>query len=334
MSITAKELAQRLNLSEAAVSIALNNKPGVSPATRQLVMEAAEKYGYDFTRISGKHRRTGTIVFAVFRKHGAVVSETPFFTELRDSIEKTCKELGYRLSVQELSDDETLAGKIDDIVYSDCIGILLQGTEMHLEDFRTFAQIRLPIVLLDVYLSGIKRDCVLINNEQGAFLATDHLIRSRKKQPGYLRSSYSICNFDERADGFYKAVRKHGYPVSQSIVHRLSPSIDGAYADLLELLRGGEPAAECYFADNDNIAIGAMRAFREMGYRLPEDIAIVGFDNIPMCNYTEPSLTTVNVPKQYLGEMAVRRLLEVQQAKQFVPLKIEVSTNLVKRRSV
>lgn len=334
MSITAKELARKLNLSEAAVSIALNNKPGVSTATRQLVLEAAEKYGYDFTRISGKQRQTGTIVFAIFQKHGAVVSDTPFFTELRESIQNTCRELGCRLTIQYLYDDDELTDKIDDIVYSDCVGILLQGTEMHREDFRPFERIRLPIVLLDVYLSSIKRDCVLINNEQGAYLAADHLIRRRKQQPGYLRSSYSICNFDERADGFYQAIRKHGYPVSQSIVHRLSPSIDGAYADMLELLKSGEHVGGCYFADNDNIAIGAMRAFREMGYRIPEDVAIVGFDNIPMCNYTEPALTTVNVPRHYLGEVAVRRLLEVQQAKQFVPLKIEVDTNLVKRRSV
>lgn len=334
MGITAKELAKKLNLSEAAVSMALNGKPGVSTETRKTVIEAAEKYNYDFTRISGRARAAGSITFALYRKHGAVVTDTPFFSELSEGIQQKCKERGHKLNITYLYGDETIGKQVEEIRYSDCMGLILLGTEMRPEDFGPFEELNIPLVLLDVYLDNARRDCVLINNVQGAYRACDYLITRTKKQPGYLRSSYPISNFEERADGFYKAVRAHGMSSSKSIVHSLTPSIEGAFADMTELLGRGEELAECYFADNDLIAIGAMKALQKAGYRIPEDIAVLGFDNLPMSSYVEPSLTTINVPKRYMGEMAAERLIQLLNARQFVPIKLEVGTNLVKRRSV
>ena len=85
--------------------------------------------------------------------------------------------------------------------------------------------------------------------------------------------------------------------------------MDGAYSDMLELLKAGTPTASAYFADNDWIALGAMKAFKKMGYRIPDDVAVVGFDDIPFCTVIEPSLTTIRVPKQSMGEAAVSRLM-------------------------
>lgn len=334
MSITAKELAKKMNLSEAAISMALNGKPGVSTETRKLVLETAEKYGYDFTRISSRPQATGTIYYVIHRKHGAVVSDTPFFAELSESIQHKCSEAGYKLSISYTYADQDLEKQVDDIRYSDCIGLILLGTELSIEDFRIFDRLSIPIVLLDSFLQDMKRDCVLINNVQGAYLATEYLIKRTQKQPGYLHSSYSINNFADRKEGFKKAVRAHGLSFSKSIIHTLTPSIEGAFADMTEYIQQQEDLAECYFADNDNIAIGAMKAFQKAGYRIPEDIAIVGFDNLPMCSYIEPSLTTINVPKHYMGEMAVERLISLLHAKHFVPITLQVNTNLVKRRSV
>ena len=102
---------------------------------------------------------------------------------------------------------------------------------------------------------------------QGAFNATVRLIHKHIGQPGYLHSSYPIHSFEERCEGFYRALRKNGLPSSKSVVHLLSPSVEGAYADMLELLEQNTPLASCYFADNDNIAIGAMKAFQHKGYK-------------------------------------------------------------------
>jgi len=334
MGITAKELAKELMLSEAAVSMALNNKSGVSTKTRQRVLEAARNRGYDFSKITQEKIPSGTVYFIIFIKHGAVVSETPFFSQLTEGVEKECRNAGYKFSICHLYDDSDLEKEMGSILYSDCIGIILLGTEMTKEDFHIFEHIRVPVVLLDTYHDSPKMDCVLINNVEGAFKATSHLIKKCKKQPGYLHSSYSIFNFEERADGFYKAVRKNGMSTSNSITHLLSPSVEGAYADMKDLLSRQEPIAECYFADNDAIAVGAIKAFKEFGYRIPFDISIVGFDNMPFSAYIDPGLTTIHVPKQYMGSTAAKRLITVLSENEFYPVKIEIETSLLQRGSV
>jgi LacI family transcriptional regulator len=103
---------------------------------------------------------------------------------------------------------------------------------------------------------------------------------------------------------------------------------------MLEVLDRGDPLANCYFAENDLIAIGAMKAFKQRGYRIPEDIAIVGFDNISEGQVMEPALTTVNIPRTYMGRVAVRCLINAIQDGVPHHIKVEVSTDLVIRSSV
>jgi LacI family transcriptional regulator len=204
---------------------------------------------------------------------------------------------------------------------------------MERSDLAPFLSCGIPFVLVDNYFEDLTLNCVMINNIQGAFLATEYLIRHSHSQPGYLRSSYSITGFDERSDGFFKAIRKNGMSTSQSIVHYLAPSAEGAYADMKELLNHQEPLADCYFADNDQIAAGAIRALQEAGYRIPQDISVIGFDDMPLCTYLNPPLTTIHVPKQYMGEMAVKRLAEIIVHPSASPVKIEIATSLLKRKS-
>lgn len=273
MSVTAKEIARELNISAAAVSMALNNKPGVSTATRKKIIEYAKERGYDFSRIEEKNPAKseilGTIAFILFRKHGAVVSDTPFFSQLSEGIDQGCKEFGYHLNIHYLYEGEDVAALLDTITRIGCKGIILLGTEMQPQDFAPFTGTTLPLVLLDACFDRLSVNCVMINNVQGACQAASYLINKCKTQPGYLRSSYAICNFDQRADGFYKAIREHGMATSKSQVHLLTPSTEGAYSDMLELLNQGEEPARCYFADNDLIACGAIRALTEKGYRIP-----------------------------------------------------------------
>lgn len=333
MSVTAKELAKALNLSEAAVSLALNNKPGISTATRQRVLKAAREMGYDFTRKAILHDRKGVICFAVYKETGIVVSDTPFFSSLSEGISIRCKKEQYDLVVKYLYEGEDLPEQIFRLKTGRFSGIILLATEMELPTLRHFENFQTPLVILDSCFETLDYTCVLINNTQGAFLATTHLIRKHQTQPGYLRSSYAIGNFEERANGFYKAIRASGMSPAKSIVHRLSPSEEGAYADMKSLIQAGEELASCYFADNDHIAIGAMNALKEAGYRIPEDIAIVGFDDLPVCEYLSPPLTTVHVPKLFMGEIAAEQIIQILEGAGSIPVKIQIGTTLKKRKS-
>jgi len=331
--MTAKELAKKLGISAAAVSMALNNRPGVSAETKKKVLAAAKQYGLDLLQFADKQSDDHTICFILYRRQGAVVGDTPFFSQLTEGIESECQKSGCKLHISYMQKEDEIKRQLADILHLGCSGIILLGTEMTREDYIPFSDLNVPLVLLDVYFDKVGHDCILINNVQGAFLATDYLITRTKKQPGYLHSAYSIANFEERADGFYKAIRHHGMSTSKSIVHRLTPNVEGAYADMLELLESGEELAPCYFADNDWIAIGAMRAFLEKGKKIPDDISIIGFDDIPFASYINPPLTTVHVPKKYMGEMATRRLINIIQTPGQFIVKIEIETQLVPRSS-
>ena len=315
--------------------MALNNKPGVSDDTRKTVFKAAVKYGYDFARTSENKRTNGnSVCFILYKRQGAVVGDTPFFAEVSEGIEAGCKQSGVKLQISYIYKGEDAARQLEDIVYSGCSGIVLLATEMLPEDVEIFAKLPIPLVFLDAYYDTLPFNSVLINNMQGAFLATDHLIAKTKKQPGYLHSAYSIANFEERANGFYNAVRHHGLSTSKCVIHRLTPSVDGAYADMLALLDAGEETSPCYFADNDWIAIGAMKAFQAKGVRIPEDVAIIGFDDVPLAGFIDPPLTTVHVPKRYMGETAAKRLVEIIRDKGHSPVKTVIQTKLIIRGSV
>lgn len=334
MAITAKELAAQLGLSAAAVSMALNNKPGVSESTRERVLKAAREADYDFSRTrTPAVEKRGSIICFLYVRHGAVIRDTSFFSSVTGGISDACRARGYDLNIQYLY-EENVRQTLRSLPETDTKGVILVGTEMRQGDFAPFSQFSLPLVVLDTYFEGINRDCVLINNVQGAYLATNYLISRRKQQPGYLRSSYPINNFEERADGFYKAIRHNGMATGASIVHLLAPSVEGAYADMLALIRQGEPLAGCYFADNDDIAAGAMRALKESGYRIPEDIGIVGFDNTPLCELFDPPITTIHVPKQAMGALAVKKLIDIFTGPPLPQTKTELETTLVKRGSL
>lgn len=333
-TITAKELARQLGLSESAISLALNGKPGVSRETRRMVLEAAREHGYDFSRrAAAGEKKKGSICFAVYRKSGAVVGDTPFFSELTDGISVSCRREGYECMIRYLYEDEDLAEQIYELREARFAGVIVLATEMEEQTLPLFDRIGIPLVFLDAYFDRPEYNFILINNNQGAYQATKYLIRKCHAQPGYLRSSYWISNFEARADGFYKAIREAGMSTSQSQVIRLAPSQEGAYADMKEQLRQEKPV-KCYFADNDLIAIGAMQALKEAGYRIPEDVSIVGFDDISSSQYVSPPLTTVEVLKPYLAETGVTRVVQMIEGKNPQPLKIEVFTRLIRRKSV
>lgn len=335
MSITAKELAKMLNLSSATVSMVLNQKPGISEKTRTLVLETAKAHGYDFSKLSAAtEHKNGVIQLIIYKKHGAVVSDTPFFSELIEGIENRCKTANFEFQISYFYEENDVEEQMGELLDNDRKGLLLLGTELDMEGFEPFSRLPVPLVVLDTYFEDLNCDSVLINNVQGAYRATSHLIEKGFESVGYLHSSYSIGNFEERADGYYKALRHHRISTDHPYVLRLSPSVEGAYEDMTRHLKEGCPVAPAYFADNDWIAAGAMRALKEAGYRIPTQVSIIGFDDMPICAITDPPLSTMEVPKKRLGKLAVEQLIKKINHSTRDVVKIEVSPSLRERYSV
>lgn len=334
MSISAKELAEKLNVSAATISMVLNHKGGISPATQERVLNGAKEYGYDLSKYYLYNEETRNICFLNYKKSGKVVSDTPFFAEIAEGISNACKAKNINLSIDYIYGSNPIAPQLKELSNKEFCGIVLLATEMEQEDFEPFLSLSCPIIVLDCYYDEIQFDTVLINNIQGAYNATGYLARQGFQRIGYLKSSVRIANFDERADGYYKALRHYNIKKNQDHVLELSPSMEGAYTDMQELLTGNIPLAEAYFADNDWIASGAMRAFQEAGVRIPEDVSIIGFDDVPICSFLSPPLTTMHVYKHELGALAIEQLLNKVNSTSRTPIKSELSATLVERASV
>lgn len=334
MSISAKELAKKLNVSPATISMVLNNKAGISSSTREMILSAAAEYGYDLTRHASHIEEIYNICFLIYRKSGKVVSDTPFFSDLTEGISNACKAENLNLSIMYIYGGEPVAPQLKTLLEKEYHGILLLATEMSQEDFAPFLKLTCPLVVLDCYYENLPLDTVLINNVQGAYVATTYLAESGFKKIGYLKSSFRIANFDERADGYYKALRHFQIKKDSAFALALAPSMEGAYYDMKELLDQNIPLADAYFADNDLIAAGAMRALQEAGIRVPEDVSIIGFDDIPICNFLSPALSTMHVQKHDFGILAVDQIQSKIANPLRNPVKLELSTKLVARSSV
>ena len=268
------------------------------------------------------------------KEHGEVVGDTPFFFQVIEGIETTCRDAGYRLQLFYFNEVAPAAEQIELINNSGCSGVILLGTEMFLEDYRPFQSLHVPLVVLDSYYDELPFTTVLINNARGAFLATNYLVSEGHRNIGYLQSARAISNFEERADGFFRALRQNEIKKNMSYVFRVTPVQGVAYREFSRILDTHPALPTGFFADNDIIALDCIRALKEHGYRIPDDVSVVGFDDIPSCQLLEPPMTTTCVPKSFLGAQAMHQLLRLFADPILPPVKVEISTELVKRSTV
>ena len=330
-----KDISLKSGVSLSTVSLVLNNKPGISDATRRKVLAAAAELGYqDYTPRGRSKRNAASLQFIFYKKHGLIATDTPFFANVLEGVEAAAKDAGYQLLVTYLNEPGGVEKQLQKVMSSNSVGVILLATEMTRNDMEPFTRLGVPVVVLDSYFEELTLDCVVINNMQGAFMATRHLCEKGHKHVGYLKSKVPINNFLERKDGYKKALKACDVPYEPEMAFLLGSTVEMAYFDMKAHLARAPQLPTAFFADNDNIAIGAMRALKEAGYRIPEDVSVVGFDDIPFCELIDPPMSTVRVPKQAIGRMAVDRLVTRLDQDPQERIKIEVHTDLVERASV
>ena len=309
MGVTGKDVAQYVGVSAATVSMVFRNKPGVSSEVRGRVLAAAQALGYEYTGTAGT-RQAGVIQLIIYKRHGKVVSDTPFFEHLTKGVADEVHRLGFQLSITYFYGTESAAEQLRGIKSTKCAGIILLATEMHTDDLAIFESLNVPIVLLDNWFPSKRYDAVVIDNRRGAMYATQYLIKCGHTRLGYLHSKVGIRNFLERREGYLGAVgsiKKPGNDSAQRIV-RVGTTIESAFEDMSAYLAIDPVLPTAFFADNDIIAAGCIRALLKAGYRVPEEISVIGFDDMPICQLIEPQLTTMAVPKESMGALAVERL--------------------------
>jgi DNA-binding LacI/PurR family transcriptional regulator len=188
----------------------------------------------------------------------------------------------------------------------------------------------LPVVLIDNRLDYTPINCVNSDDEQGAYLAARHLIQAGHQQIGVIAGPESWPSNQRRVHGYRHALAEAGLPVN--VVHVDRTTIDSG-EEAYGRLTARCPSLTGICAVNDSMAIGAIRQAQKNGRQVPDDLSVVGFDDIDWAALNNPPLTTINVPKQQMGKEASRRLLSLLDNSDPAPVEIIVSVQLIQRES-
>lgn len=329
MKPSIKQLSLITGYSPATISNALNNKQNVNSETGKKIWKVARETGY-INEIS-----ISNIRLIVCRTHGKVLNDTPFFSSLISGVESECRAQGFATIISHLDTTDPLFDSLLKQIISDrSAANLVLATELTEAEAGMFLNSESPIVLVDTWFEGMDFDTVGIENTDSTFKAVTHLINYGHKSIGYLKSNATINNFIYRGYGYRRAMHGNGLQIHSKYTVLLTPSMEGSYKDMKEYLSGRPELPTAFFADNDNIALGACKALQDCGYRIPEDISVIGFDDMPFCEIATPPLTTVRVFKQVMGEEAVRRLVQVIKSGKMIKVKTQICTEFIERESV
>ena len=309
MAATMRDVAQQAGVSIKTVSRVVNNQGEIADSTRQRVLEAIEDLGYRPSRVARAlvTQRTHTI--------GLVVGDitNPFFPEIAKGVQDAARVSGYNVFLcntdgnpeQELSTLESLADHAVD-------GIIIYPSYESIQNLTTFAAHYRPLVVVNYPFDHSDVGLILVDNHKGARLAVDYLVDKGHTNIGMLTGIQS-ASLDKvrRIQGFRDALYAHNLSVVEDwIVPGLDPTFDSGYQATKNLL-SEHPQITAIFAYNDLLALGAIRACNELGRSVPDDCAIIGFDDIQWASTSTPKLTTVRVDKYGLGQRSMNRILEM-----------------------
>lgn len=325
-----KDIADRLGVSTATISRALNDKPGVSDELRQRVHELAAELGFAPNMVARNLAggRTDAVAF-IFHRQAFPVSSDPFYFLIMRGVERELDRAGYHVvlsTVGNKPDGDNLRvvreRRVD--------GLILAGPDIDPSLVLSLTHLGLPAVLVDNVMEHTPMDCVLCDDREGARLAVEHLINHGYKQIAFVGGPTSWLSTREREKGYESAMRAASLP--GKVVHEIATTVDAGLAASRKLFAARDRPAAVY-AVNDAMAMGVIQAAREAGLSVPVDLAVAGFDDVSIAASTDPPLTTVRVDKEIMGELAARRLLELIENRQQPYCRVIVGTTLIIRQS-
>jgi LacI family transcriptional regulator len=328
--ITIKEIARLANVSQSTVSKALNNRPDISANTRRKILELAEYYDFSPNAFGKglKSRTTGNLG-VIFCREQKPLSGNPFYSRVLEGIEGEVAVNNCNLILQLLSVTHPVVfpkmvreGQVD--------GVILVGN-IRKEFIQLIQNSNTPLILIDPSFQSDQCHQILIDNEHGAFTATSYLITNGHLRIGFISSDISRLSFQQRLEGYLKALKFHGIKPDDSLI--VAGGEEQGYEHVRRLLQL-KKAPTAIFSANDINAILGYNAARDMNYRIPEDLSLIGFDDIDLAKMVSPPLSTIRVYKEELGSIAIRMLLKIVKGEDRYIQKTVVPVKLIERSSV
>ncbi len=331
-NITQKEVAEQLGVSVATVSRVLNDQPGVSSELRVKVLSAMQDLGYR-PNVSARNLATAKshAVAFVVHMHSGKASEDPFYSHIMTGAEAYLAQHDYHIILTTVDDVSSVQSQLFSLVQEQRVdGLILAGPHLPSPFIMQLLVTQAPVVLVDNRLMEMDVNCVLADNEGGAYAATRHLLDQGHKSVVFLSGPQDWISNEERVLGYSRALR--GVGQEPRILHAPSTTMEDGYR-LMEQALQQWPDLSAVCAVNDSVAIGAMRAARRAGRQVPQDVAFTGFDDISWASISEPSLTTVHIYKRRMGQLAAERLLDSIENPDASATRTIVATKLIVRES-
>ncbi|NLX69819.1 MAG: LacI family transcriptional regulator [Clostridiales bacterium] len=327
---TIKDVAKRAGVSTSTVSRALSGKVPVDKETREKVMEAVRALNYQPNILAKglKEGRTNTI--------GLIIPNicNPVFPAVARGVEDVARENGYTVVLCNTDEDMAMEINYVEKLQNRWVdGLIFATAREESEHIIKLKQQDFPVVLVARHM-GQSVDAVVVDNYKSSVEAVNYLIETGHKKICIIVGDRNLILYRERLEGYKYALESAGLPVVSEMILDVSGRDDNGYNAVKDLLKRGV-VPDAIFATSDPRAIGAIRAVKDCGLKVPDDISVVGFDDLDISSYIDPPLTTVSQPLYEMGAQAARRLIGIINGEKNEKSKLMLmSTKLVIRKSV
>ncbi len=336
MSTTIRDVSKRAGVSPATVSLVLNGRAGISEATRLLVLKAAEEMGYTIP-LKNTQKKYGRIIrFLKIARHGHIINRNHniFIADYIEGLEKEASVYGFSLEVRNYKkfDPEIILRDIDTVPPA---GVIVLATELNEKDILLFKNSRIPIVFMDASHPVSSFDFVDMDNAGAVFSIIEAFKERGHERVGLVKAAVETRNFNQREKNFYDAMSYFGLPVDKEWIYTADSTYENAYFDMKKQLAEVQKFPTALFCVCDIIAYGCMKALKEQGVRIPENLSLVGFDDLPSSQLTEPPLTSIKVSKVRIGRRAFQLLKRRMDSTEPLPYeKVFIGGELIIRQSL
>lgn len=324
------DVARRAKVSRTTVSRVLNGKDDVNEETRRRVLEAIKELNYRPSALARSlvKQKTDTI--------GVILSDItdPFFSRIIQGAEDVAYKFGYGIVYASMRWDPEIKHNYVSFLRNGRVdGLIMMGHTVGNEDYvREMVEDKFPLVLVEYWIENLKANFISIDNKGGGYLATRHLLGLGHRRIAHVAGHKNAQVSQERLAGYRQALEEAGKLYDESMVVYSDFTTEGAIPVAKKLLSLPErPTA--IFAANDLMAYGVIHAARELGLRVPQDLAVVGYDDIELASLVTPPLTTIHQPRYEIGSMAAWSLIQQIENKEMQPTVTEFKTNMVIRES-
>jgi len=327
--ITLRTVAEKAKVSVNTASRAINNKPDINLKTKKRILQIAKELGYirNAAAVALRTKKTRTI--------GVVIADNsnPFYANVLNGMEEATREKNYHIILANTQRDYKKEEEAINLLLNKRVdGLLIAPVQDKDDDIKKLIEANIPFVIVGRDFENIELDAIYNDEVKGGFLATEYLIKKGHKRITLINGFLYKSPAKGRLEGYKNALKKYGIPFDDALVTVGDIDVKDGYERTRQLFGKGLNFT-AIFAYNDIVAFGTMQAIKEKGLRIPEDIGLVGYDDIPFSSLINPPLTTIRLKKQDLGIESVKLLLSRINGKRKKIKKIMLDVEIIVRKT-